>query len=186
MEFIPNAEGAGVMAQTIAPYLLGVRFSPDFNHDGIVNFTDFAHLALLWRQNDASLDVAPVPNGDGLISWLDLGGLARFWMTYPGLVAYWKLDETDGAVARDSLGHLDGVVHGTPLWQPAGGRIGGAMELDGLDDYVSVGNILNPGDGAFTVFVWTKRGRPGQTILSQSDKTGSGEVWLGRTPRPVL
>ncbi len=38
----PNAVGAGVMAQTIAPYLLGVRFSLDFNHDGIVNFTDFA------------------------------------------------------------------------------------------------------------------------------------------------
>lgn len=175
----PNAAGAGLMAQTIAPYLLGVRFSPDFNHDGIINLVDFAHLALLWRQNDVSLDVAPVLNGDAIVNWLDLGGLARLWVTYPGVVAYWKLDETEGEVARDSLGHLNGVVHGTPLWRPEEGTMGGAMELDGLDDYVSVGNVLNPSDGAFTVFVWVKGGRPGQTVLSQSNKTGTGEVWLG-------
>ncbi len=175
----PNVAGAGVMAQTIAPYLLGVRFSLDFDHDGIVNFTDFARLALLWRQSDPSLDVAPVPSGDGVINWLDLGGLARFWVTYPGLVGYWKLDESEGTVAHDSLGHIDGVVHGVPLWQSAGGEVGGALELDGLDDYISTSNILDPGAGAFTVLLWVRGGRPGQTILSQSDKTGTGEVWLG-------
>jgi len=175
----PNAEGAGLMAQAVAPFLLGVRFLPDFDHDGVLNFLDFAHLALLWRQGDSSLDVAPVPNGDGVINGLDLGGLARFWMAYPGLVAHWKLDETEGEVAHDSLGRVNGVVHGVPLWQPGEGRIGGAMKLDGIDDYVATGNILNPGDGPFTVFVWIKGGRPGQTILSQSNKTGTGEVWLG-------
>jgi hypothetical protein len=175
----PNAEGAGLMAQAVAPFLLGVRFLPDFDHDGVLNFLDFAHLALLWRQGDSSLDVAPVPNGDGVINGLDLGGLARFWMAYPGLVAHWKLDETEGEVAHDSLGRVSGVVHGVPLWQPGEGRIGGAMKLDGIDDYVATGNILNPGDGPFTVFVWIKGGRPGQTILSQSNKTGTGEVWLG-------
>jgi lysophospholipase L1-like esterase len=175
----PNVAGAGVMAQTIAPYLLGVRFSLDFDHDGIVNFTDFARLALLWRQSDTSLDVAPVPNGDNVINWLDLGGWARFWMTYPGLVGYWKLDETEGTVVHDSVGHLDGTVHGVPLWQAAGGESGGALELDGVDDYLSTGDILDPGAGAFTVLLWVRGGRPGQTILSQSDKTGTGEVWLG-------
>ena len=76
-------------------------------------------------------------------------------------------------------GRLNGVVHGTPRWRSGDGKIGGAMELDGTDDYVSVGNILNPGGGAFTVFMWVKGGRPGQAILSQSNKTGTGEVWLG-------
>jgi acyl-CoA thioesterase-1 len=175
----PNAEGAGLMAQTIAPCLLGVRFSPDFNHDGVVNLADFARLALLWRQNDSSLDVAPPLNGDGVINWLDFGGLARYWMTYPGLVAHWRLDETEGEVARDSLGRFNGVVHGSPLWQPVGGRIGGAVELDGIDDYISTGNVLNPGAGAFTVLVWIKGGRPGQTILSQANRSRMGEVWLG-------
>ena len=175
----PNAEGAGLMAQTIAPFLLGVRFLPDVNHDGVLNFVDFARLALLWRQSDPLLDVAPVPNGDGVVNSLDLAGLARFWMAYPGLTVHWTLDETEGEVARDSLGRFNGALHGSPLWQPAQGRMGGAMELDGVDDYISTGNVLNPGDGPFTVFVWVKGGWPGQVILSQSNKTGTGEVWLG-------
>ena len=175
----PNAEGAGLMAQTIAPLLLGARFLPDVNHDGVLNFADFAHLALLWRQNDLTFDVGPAPNGDGLIDWLDLAGLVQFWMAYPGLVAHWGFDETEGEVAHDSLGRLNGVLHGAPLWRSGDGRIDGAMELDGTDDYVSAGNILNPGAGAFTVFMWVKGGRPGQAILSQSNKAGTGEIWLG-------
>ncbi len=175
----PNAEGAGLMAQAITPFLLGVRFLPDVNYDGVLNFADFAFLATLWRQNEQSIDVAPPPSGDGIIDWLDLGGLAQFWMTYPGLVAYWRLDETDGQVAHDNRGHLPGVVHGAPGWQPEAGRMNGAVELDGIDDYISTGNILNPADGPFTVFVWIKGGRPGQTVLSQSNRAGAGEVWLG-------
>jgi len=175
----PNAEGAGLMAQTIAPFLLGVRSLPDFDRDGVINFADFARLALLWRQNESPFDVAPVPNGDGLLDPRDLGGLARFWMMYPGMVAHWEFDEAQGEVAHDSLARLNGTVHGSPAWQPGEGRIGGAINLDGIDDYVTTGTILNPGVGPFTVFVWVKGGRPGQTILSQSNKTGTGEVWLG-------
>ena len=175
----PNAEGAGRMAQTIAPFLLGVRSLPDFDRDGVVNLVDFARLALLWGQNEPSLDVAPVPNGDGLIDARDLAGLARFWMRYPGMVAHWEFDEAEGEIAHDNLGRLPGAAHGSPAWQPGAGRIGGALSFDGIDDYVSTGAPLNPGTGPFTVFVWVKGGRPGQAILSQSNKTGAGEVWLG-------
>jgi len=42
----PNAEGAGLMAEAILPHLTGVRRAPDFNHDGVVNLLDFAHLAM--------------------------------------------------------------------------------------------------------------------------------------------
>ena len=175
----PNAEGAGLMAQAIAPFLVGVRFLPDFEHDGLLNFVDFARLALLWRQNESLFDVAPVPNGDGFIDYRDLGGLARFWMMYPGIVAHWRFDEAQGEVAHDSLGRLTGTVHGSATWQPDAGRIAGALDCDGMDDYVSTGAPLNPGAGPFTVFIWVKGGRPGQTILSQSNKTGTGEVWLG-------
>ncbi len=175
----PNAEGAGLMAETMVPFLLGVRFLPDVNHDGVLNLADFAFFAAAWRQNEQSVDVAPPPSGDGVIDCLDLGGLVRFWMTYPGLIAHWQLDETEGQVAHDRLGRLSGVVHGAPFWLPEGGRMSGAVELDGVDDYISTGSILNPADGPFTVFVWIKGGRPGQTILSQSNKNGTGEVWLG-------
>jgi len=174
----PNAEGAGLMAQTIAPFLLGVLALPDFDHDGVVNLQDFAVLAKFWLEVGLPLDIAPPPIGDGFVGYQDLAGLAAYWMAYPGLVAHWKLDETDGNLAPDSLGQFDGVVHGSALWRPAGGRIDGAIELDGVDDYIRTGRVLNPADGPFTVFAWVKGGQPGQKILSQSNQPGPGEVWL--------
>jgi acyl-CoA thioesterase-1 len=174
----PNAEGAGLMAQTIAPFLLGVRFLPDFNGDGVLNLRDFARLALLWHGNDPALDVAPPPGGDGLLDLRDLAGLSRYWMTFPGVIAYWRLDETQGQVAADKFGRFDGIAYGSPVWRPGGGRVGGALEFDGVDDYIAVGNVLNPADGPFTVFTWVKGGRPGAVILSQASETGSGEAWL--------
>jgi lysophospholipase L1-like esterase len=74
----PNAEGAGIMARTIAPFLLGVRFLPDYNNDGVMNFRDFAVLARSWFQADAVLDIAPPPEGDGLVAYHDLAGLGVY------------------------------------------------------------------------------------------------------------
>ncbi|MEN6426837.1 MAG: GDSL-type esterase/lipase family protein [Phycisphaerales bacterium] len=175
----PNAEGAGIMARTIAPFLLGVLSLPDFNHDGVVNLQDFGLLVNLWLEGEPSLDIAPPPTGDEVVSYQDLAGLAAYWMMYPGLVAHWKLDETDGNLAPDALGQFDGVVYGSPVWQSVDGRIDGAIELDGVDDYIRTGNVLNPATTPFTVFAWVKGGLPGQTILSQSNQPGPGEVWLG-------
>jgi hypothetical protein len=58
----------------------------------------------------------------------------------PVPVAHWKLDETTGIIAADSsgCGH-DGTLYGGPVWLPAGGRLAGALKLDGVDDYVDTG-----------------------------------------------
>ncbi|MBP7053251.1 MAG: PASTA domain-containing protein [Phycisphaerae bacterium] len=57
-----------------------------------------------------------------------------------GLVAYWKLDETGGTIASDSVGDHDGTVKGNPVWLPEGGMLDGALQLDGDADYVEIGN----------------------------------------------
>ncbi len=178
----PNAEGAGLMARTIATFLLGVRFLPDFNHDGVLNFQDFALFARFWLEAEPAMDVAPPPDGDGIVGYQDLAGLADHWVTYPGLIAHWKLDEAAGSLAHDTAGGFDGTVYGTPLWQPIDGRIAGAIEFDGVDDCIRTSNVLNPSTGPFTVFVWAQGGRPGQVILSQSNQPGPGEDWLGTDP----
>lgn len=103
------------------------------------------------------------------------------WPVYSPLVAHWKLDETGGGVAYDSAGDNDGVVHGSPAWRPAAGRISGAIELDGFDDYVTAGPVLDPADGAFSVFAWVKGGNPGQVVVSQAGATG--QTWLGAEPQ---
>jgi acyl-CoA thioesterase-1 len=174
----PNAEGAGIMAQTVASYLLGERIVPDFNYDGILNLIDFAMLAQQWLEHEPSLDIAPFP-GDGVVSYPDLSSLGKLWVKSPGLIAHWRLDETQGSVAADKLGHFEGTVHGSPTWRPHEGRIGGALEFDGVDDYISTGTVLNPADGPFTVFTWIKSVPPGRAILSQSDQSGTSTIWLG-------
>ena len=90
-------------------------------------------------------------------------------MIDPTLIAYWALDEMEGTVAHDSSGDNDANIIGDPVWQPDGGIVDGALQLDGVDDYVLTGFVLNPADGPFSVFAWTKGGSPGQTIVSQMD-----------------
>jgi hypothetical protein len=111
---------------------------------------------------------------NGHICCMSYGGSAE----PNSLVAHWKLDETAGNIAYDSAGDQDGTVFGAPLWQPAGGAAAGALQLDGVDDYVSTGFVLNPADGNFSALAWIKGGEPAQVIISQADGTGTGKVWL--------
>ncbi|MHC4743674.1 MAG: LamG-like jellyroll fold domain-containing protein, partial [Planctomycetota bacterium] len=50
-------------------------------------------------------------------------------------VAHWKFDEGSGSVAYDSAGDNHGTIYGAN-W--ADGILGGALDFDGVDDYVEV------------------------------------------------
>jgi len=67
-------------------------------------------------------------------------------------VGWWKLDETSGETAEDSAGNNDGRLVGDPQWQPTGGKVGGALEFDGVDDYVETNYATDL--SAWTVAVW--------------------------------
>ena len=104
------------------------------------------------------------------------------WPIYSPLIAHWTLDEAEGNIAHDSAGENHGTLSGSPAWQPADGKIDGALQLNGINDYVSTNFVLDPADGAFSVFAWIKGDVPGQVVISQADGTGSGETWLGTDP----
>jgi acyl-CoA thioesterase-1 len=174
----PNAEGAGIMAETIFYAIIGIRTLPDFNGDAIVNFRDFTILAQHWLGNEPSLDISPTPDGDGVVNYMDLAGLAQYWLKEIGLVAHWKLDEAEGNIAHDSAKGNDGTVYGDPIWQPEGGKVNGALQLDGIDDYIGTPFVLNPTDGPFSVFAWIKGGAPGQGVISQKGSIN----WLCTDP----
>ena len=95
------------------------------------------------------------------------------------LVAYWRLDEEESDIASDSAGENAGLLFGSPVWQPSEGKRDGALEFDGIDDYVITDSVLDPAYGSFSVFAWIKGGTPGQVIISQADGIGTGETWLG-------
>ncbi len=75
-----------------------------------------------------------------------------------GLIGWWKLDETQGNSATDSSGNnINGKLVGEPKWQPSGGKIDGALELDGNGDYVNLGtNSVFDITGQITLTAWIK------------------------------
>ncbi|MCP4609456.1 MAG: hypothetical protein GY845_12150 [Planctomycetes bacterium] len=169
----PNAEGAKLMAEAIAPVS-----TPDFNADGIVDSADMTIMVDHWGRNYPLVDIGPAPFGDYIIDVQDLIVLAEYLFTEPGLIAHFKLDETEGIVAQNSASINDANLIGSPLWQPDAGIVDGALQLDGADDYLSTDFILNPTEESFSIFAWIKGGVPGQVILSQA----GGSNWLAADP----
>jgi subtilisin family serine protease len=144
----------------------------DLNNDWQVDEADRAILMKAIEVNDLSGDIAPAAKCDGKVDQQDLALLMRYMGTVIpelGLIAHWKLDETEGTVAHNAAGDpaYNGTLYGDPSWQPDAGRIGGALAFDGEDDQVSSPFVVNPAEGPFSVFAWVKGGAPGQVVLSQ-------------------
>jgi N-acetylneuraminic acid mutarotase len=154
----------------------------DFNGDGIVDSVDMCMMVDYWGTDELLYDIAPPPLGDGIVDIQDLILLSEhlFEEIFPlELVAYWKLDESEGDIAYNSIGDNHGILNGNATWQPYNGNVAGAIEFDGIDDYVETDFVLNPANNPFSVFAWIQGGEPGLVIISQLDGIGMGETWLG-------
>ena len=168
----PGEAGGGDLWQS--------RIEPvvDFTGDYRVDIEALIILIEHWGQNESAHDMGPMAWGDGVIDRADLEVLMSYWgreVYDPHLLAHWKLDETEGDVAYDSAAKNDAVVMGHALWQPEGGQVGGALQLDGIDDYLATPFILDPVKQPFSVFAWIKGGQPGRAIISQQGALGA---WL--------
>jgi Tol biopolymer transport system component len=149
----------------------------DLNGDGIVDAADVCAIVDHWGTGDPLCDIGPMPWGDGTVDVEDLIVLAEHLFEEVDdstLIAHWKLDEAEGSIAYDSAAVNDAVLLGGAVWQPAGGMVDGAIQLDGVDDHIVAGPALNPADGAFSITAWIKGGAPGQVIISQE----GGVNWL--------
>jgi len=139
----------------------------DFNGDGIVDSDDICIMADYWGTDESLCDIGPMPWGDGIVDIQDLIVLAEHLFEEPGLIAYWKLDETEGILAHDSARENHAEVMGGAVWQPTEGVVGGALLLDGVDDRVATECVRDPSEGQLSVFAWVKGGAPGQVLVSQ-------------------
>jgi hypothetical protein len=149
----------------------------DYNGDGFVDMVDLLTMIENWDTGESLGDIAPLPFGDGIVDKEDVEALMSYWEQEVDdltLIAHWRLDETEDVNAYDSSGQNDGTLNGEPLWQPEGGVVDGAIELDGVNDYISTPFILNPKEEKFSAIAWIKGGAPRQVIISQA----TGEDWL--------
>ena len=72
-----------------------------------------------------------------------------------GLVGWWKFDETDGTIAYDSSGiGNDGNLTNGPTWVE--GKIGGALNFDGVNDFVQISNMQSFFSNAASFTTWVK------------------------------
>lgn len=94
-----------------------------------------------------------------------------------GLVSYWSFDEADivGDTAKDVWGGNDGTIMGDP--KIVEGRFGKALEFDGVDDKVSIGNISALSGENVTITAWVYW--EGGTGLYDPIVTQANEDWLG-------
>jgi O-glycosyl hydrolase len=163
------SDAAAIPARSIVT-LVGTRTNlGDWDRDGKVDFRDFA----VWAARRQGTGGAPSP-GQPQADPRDLAVLAEHWLADFRLAAHWRFDERSGTVAHEGVSGEDGLLRGGPVWQPAGGRIGGALRFDGVDDRVETSFVPDPAVRKFSIFAWVKGGAPGQVILAQA----SGADWL--------
>ncbi len=99
--------------------------------------------------DDSALDET-FPNGKRVNMGVH-GGTAQASLSPRLALAHWSFDETSGDRAFDSLGHNDGTVYGA-TWTE--GKVDGALQFDGEDDYVNLGNDPTLAPDQFTICLW--------------------------------
>jgi len=143
----------------------------DFNGDGKVNGRDVVTMVECWGQDQPLCDIGPTPFGDGIVDEQDLFALAEYLeedkdVADPTLVAHWPLDETDGMTACDMAGENDALVVGGATWQPDGGMVGGALQLNGVSSFAVVDAVPSLRDGPFSILAWVKGGAADEVFVS--------------------
>jgi hypothetical protein len=149
----------------------------DFNGDGKVDGADLRIMVENWGTDEPWCDIGPMPWGDGIVDTQDLLVLSRYVgqeVIDPAVIFCCKLDETEGMVAGNSAEAPDATLLGDPLWRPTQGAVGGAIELDGVDDCLQAAFYRDPAQAPWSLFVWVKGGLPGQVIVAQQ----GGANWL--------
>ena len=98
------------------------------------------------------------------------------------LIGLWKLNDGNGTTATDSSGNnRHGVLTNGPLWI-TDGALGGALQCDGVDDYVVL-DTISYGDGSgsdFSVALWVRTSGwdDDSAIISNKDwNSGSNVGW---------
>jgi parallel beta-helix repeat protein len=97
----------------------------------------------------------------------------------PGTISYWKFDDGSGTTAKDSVDANSGTLMNGPTW--ATGKVSGALQFDGSNDYVDCGVASNLGiTSEITVEAWVKTTQaPGATARSFVDKVSSQSPYRG-------
>ena len=156
--------GSDVFATDYNVWQVEVTPIVDFNTDEIIDVKDIVTLTEHWGEYYSLYDIGPLPLGDEKVDAQDLIVLTNYISPIP--IAHWALDEVEGNIAHDKVNNNNDIIMGNPFWKPTGGKVDGALELDGLSSSIFTTFGLDPSKGPFSIFAWVKGGAPGQVIIS--------------------
>jgi len=113
--------------------------------------------------------VIDIPDIGDDINDVDMG--ADEFAQYPDFVGWWKFDDGSGTTARDSTGQNDAPIYGA-TW--ANGIIGGALSLDGVNDYVSTSSVVMTDTQDITMAGWVYwNATSGNSVIFYNGDTGT-------------
>lgn len=142
--------------------------------------------------------VTAVRNFPGLIVdrnlWIVGGDLEVNGFVYVGGSVYMESDSTrltvngglyvGGKIYERAANTMNwpAYLYNGPTWQPTGGKVGGALQFDGVDDYAQTGNswLQLKLSGDYTFSVWVKPAsvqKSWAAILSKCDYWGTTNHW---------
>jgi len=94
-----------------------------------------------------------------------------------GLVGWWRFDEGSGTVAYDSSGNgHHGNLLNSSTW--TNGKIGGAISLDGTNDYVEISSRKWNIENLFSISFWYLNNGTNGTIFSLGTPPYNNEILL--------
>ncbi|MFB2917212.1 LamG-like jellyroll fold domain-containing protein [Aerosakkonema funiforme] len=93
----------------------------------------------------------------------------------PDMVAWWRLDETDGNTVSDRIGTNHGIINGctpTPITNTIKPSLLSSLCFDGVNDYVQISDApaLNFGTGDLSICFWVNTSNPHGNIDVIIDK----------------
>ncbi|MHC4744003.1 MAG: LamG-like jellyroll fold domain-containing protein, partial [Planctomycetota bacterium] len=122
--------------------------------------------------------------GTTLKAGYDLNGhIVAMWTEAPpptgNLVTLLEFDESEGDTAYDSSGNeRHATLYGDPNWVPGGGRMGGALQFDGVDDILSILDYKGiTGGNSRTVSAWVKTGNADYKDIVAWGYEAAGQRW---------
>ena len=119
--------------------LLGaIKGKPELTFSGLVPNADY-----FWRVDEV--------NADGVTT----EGAVWSFETKGDLIAHWAMDDNDGTIVSDSNNSVRGNLAEGPIWQADSGKFGGALQLDGKDDYIIIPEPVKISND-YSISVWFK------------------------------
>ena len=84
-----------------------------------------------------------------------------------GLQGYWAFEDGAGSptAVDSSTNGYDGTLVNGPIWEDSQDALGGALDFDGIDDYVNCGTFVPTTNGKLSLCAWVYQAGQNKSVI---------------------